>query len=208
MVHGPFDAGPTPRASGVSPPTSVSTRVSDVPQGTAQSEPQPDVPPTHAALSSRMSGRAGGQAAAAATPAAVLAPLPPLKLRRSQVEAYSAAAPRRRTQTASMWSVVSGSSYCQVTTDGTCVTDGDGDYGVDEQCTVSAEVALVVSAQGDFSTELDWDYVTIGSTSYSGTTAGRRMWRCVSGIRSHGIQRSGGESAADFFSVPLHHNYH
>jgi hypothetical protein len=49
----------------------------------------------------------------------------------------------RRTQTASMWSVVSGSSYCQVTPDGTCVTDGDGDYGVDEQCTVRADVALV-----------------------------------------------------------------
>ena len=49
-----------------------------------------------------------------------------------------------------------------------CVTDGAGDYGNDERCTVRAEVAIVVSAHG-FSTESGYDKVTIGGTVYSGT---------------------------------------
>ena len=81
----------------------------------------------------------------------------------AQVAVSCGAAPRRRAQAASttMWSVVSGSSYCQLTQGGTCVTDGEGDYGNNEECTVRAEVALLASAHGDFSTETSWDRVTI-----------------------------------------------
>jgi hypothetical protein len=72
----------------------------------------------------------------------------------AQVAVSCGVAPRRRMQAASttMWSVVSGSSYCQITHGGTCVTDGEGDYDNNERCTVRAEVALLASAQGGFST--------------------------------------------------------
>lgn len=79
-----------------------------------------------------------------------------------------AAAPHRRTQGVSLWSVVSGSSSCEVTQGGTCVTDGADDNGNDERCTVRAELAMIVSAKG-FSTESGYDRVTIGGTRYSGT---------------------------------------
>jgi hypothetical protein len=86
------------------------------------------------------------------------------------------AAPRRRTQgTSAMWSVVSGSAYCEVTQGGTCVTDGAGDYGSNEVCTVRAEVTMLVSAQG-FITESGFDFVFIGGAQYSG---GGRPGECL-----------------------------
>jgi hypothetical protein len=46
----------------------------------------------------------------------------------------------------------------------------DGDYGYNERCTVRAEVALLASAQGSFSVERRYDWLTIGGTRYSGTS--------------------------------------
>jgi hypothetical protein len=46
-----------------------------------------------------------------------------------------------------LWSVSSGGSVCELSADGMCVSDGDGDYGNNERCTVRAEAAIVVSAQ-------------------------------------------------------------
>jgi hypothetical protein len=68
--------------------------------------------------------------------------------------------------------VTSGSSYCQVTPDGACITDGDGDYGNHERCTVQALASMVVSAQVGFITEprddvhcpSGCDYITIRGT--------------------------------------------
>jgi hypothetical protein len=37
-----------------------------------------------------------------------------------------------------LWSVTSGSAFCEVTPDGACVTDGEGNYGNGEECTVQA----------------------------------------------------------------------
>jgi hypothetical protein len=152
-----------------------------------------------------MTDRARGRAATAATVAAS-APLPPPPLG-PQGRTHAAAAPHRRTQTTSMWSVVGGSSYCQINPDGACVTDGDGDYGSGERCTVRAEVALIASAQGDFSTERTFDYVTISGTRYSSTTgptnvamsAGEELlWNSDSTIWS----------AAGSRSVPYHRTRH
>jgi hypothetical protein len=66
-----------------------------------------------------------------------------------------------------VWTVLSGDSACELSPNGLCVNDGDGDYGNDESCTVHAEVDITVSAQGGFEMEADHDYVTIGGTQYS-----------------------------------------
>jgi hypothetical protein len=79
-------------------------------------------------------------------------------------------APRRRTQ-GMMWSVVSGSSYCEITQRGTCVTDGADNYGNDERCTVRAEVAMIVSAQS-FSTEADYELTDVQITGCTATATG------------------------------------
>jgi len=67
--------------------------------------------------------------------------------------------------------VISGSSYCQVTTStgNTCVTDGYGNYGNNERCTIQVLQSGRLSTYGSFRTELGFDYVTIGSTRYQGT---------------------------------------
>jgi hypothetical protein len=68
-----------------------------------------------------------------------------------------------------MFTVTSGSQYCTVTTNGTCVTDGAGAHGNGESCTVEAMVALTATAT-EFTTESGFDYVTIGSTRFSGAS--------------------------------------
>ena len=50
------------------------------------------------------------------------------------------------------------------------MTDGDGNYGDNEWCTVRAEVDMLVSARAGFSTESQHDRVTLGGTRYSGTS--------------------------------------
>jgi hypothetical protein len=74
-----------------------------------------------------------------------------------------------------MWSVVSGASFCEVISSGTCVTDGADNYGINERCTVRAEMAMIVSAQ-DFSTEANYDGVIIGGTVYT-PSVGREVQR-------------------------------
>jgi len=66
-----------------------------------------------------------------------------------------------------MWQIVSGSSYCQVETNGLCVTDGVGDHGSYEACSFRATQDLYATSTF-FMTEARWDYITIGSTRYSG----------------------------------------
>ena len=68
-----------------------------------------------------------------------------------------------------MWTITAGSSYCSVTTGGTCVTDGVGLHSNNERCTMTASVALLATSTY-FSTEAGWDYITIGTTRYSGTS--------------------------------------
>jgi hypothetical protein len=54
---------------------------------------------------------------------------------------------------------------CESTNNGTCVTDGPGDYGNDERCSMRAEATVSLSASA-FDTESGFDYVTIGNTLY------------------------------------------
>ena len=45
-----------------------------------------------------------------------------------------------------LWTVLDGGEYCQITEDGRCVTDGEGNYGNDESCTVRAEIGMQLFA--------------------------------------------------------------
>ena len=69
----------------------------------------------------------------------------------------------------------SSSTACQVTTGGTCVTDGAGNYGNNERCTITAQVALTLSTTGTFSTESYWDSLTISGVRYSGSSGPRNI---------------------------------
>ena len=48
------------------------------------------------------------------------------------------------------------------------MSDGDGDYGNNEDCTIKALRSLVVNAT-EFGTEFGWDYLTIDGTLYHGS---------------------------------------
>ena len=48
------------------------------------------------------------------------------------------------------------------------MSDGEGDYGNNENCTVKAVRPLVVNAE-EFGTEFGWDYLTIDGTQYHGS---------------------------------------
>ena len=66
-----------------------------------------------------------------------------------------------------IWSILSGGSYCEVSSDGYCITDGPGNYGNNEDCTIRAEVPMTLQARA-FNTESDYDSVRIGGIPYSG----------------------------------------
>jgi hypothetical protein len=55
---------------------------------------------------------------------------------------------------------------CELTNDGTCVTDGPGDHGNGERCSMRAEATLSLSGI-TFNTQSGFDYVTIGSTRFN-----------------------------------------
>ena len=59
------------------------------------------------------------------------------------------------------------SGRCYVDSSG-CVTDGGGNYGNDEQCTIRVLSSGTLTATF-FDTENRFDTITIGGTSYSGT---------------------------------------
>ena len=79
--------------------------------------------------------------------------------------------PSPSTQTSSLtrWTVLSGGSHCEITSDGRCITDGIGNYGNYEYCTFRAEVSMTVTTTV-FGTESCCDFITIGGTRYSGST--------------------------------------
>ena len=62
---------------------------------------------------------------------------------------------------------MSGHQWCQVTNNGTCVTDGIGNHGNNEACTVMAMTPLFATTTY-FNTEGYFDYITIGGQRYSG----------------------------------------
>ena len=64
--------------------------------------------------------------------------------------------------------VTSGGSFCQIDDIG-CATDGAGEHGNNEACTIRANTAGTLTAT-QFDTEVGWDYVTIAGTRYQGST--------------------------------------
>ena len=74
-----------------------------------------------------------------------------------------------------MWVVSGDATHCAIETNGMCVTDGIGDHGNNEACTVSARQNLYATATF-FSVETYWDYITINNTRYSGTSGPANVW--------------------------------
>ena len=68
------------------------------------------------------------------------------------------------------WIVESGSQYCSISSDGLCVTDGAGDYGAGEACTVRTTQALFATAT-EFTVENNWDSVSLSGAAYSGASS-------------------------------------
>ena len=64
--------------------------------------------------------------------------------------------------------VTSGASYCSVDARG-CATDGTGEHGNNEACTIRVGAAGTLTAT-QFDTESCCDQVTIGATRYNGST--------------------------------------
>ena len=62
--------------------------------------------------------------------------------------------------------VTAGETFCQIDANG-CATDGAGEHGNDEACTVQVNQAGYLTAT-EFDTESGYDYVTIGGTRYEG----------------------------------------
>jgi hypothetical protein len=58
-----------------------------------------------------------------------------------------------------LWTIQSGSQFCSLTNGGTCVTDGPGNYGNNEACTVVAARSIVLTAT-EFDTERNFDFVS------------------------------------------------
>ena len=67
------------------------------------------------------------------------------------------------------WVITSGSQYCSLSSDGTCVTDGPGSstgmYGNNERCTIQAAAELYVTAT-TFQTESGVDVISIYGTQH------------------------------------------
>ena len=63
------------------------------------------------------------------------------------------------------WRIVSGKSVCEIQDGGRCVTDGNGNYGNNENCEVMALKPLVVTAEY-YDVEKNYDYVTIKGIKY------------------------------------------
>ena len=91
------------------------------------------------------------------------------------------------------WQILSGSRHCQVAEGGRCVTDGPGDYGNNERCTVGALRPLTVTAE-QYEVETGWDYVTINGVTYerSGPQAVRMNEGGMWSWRSDGSGMRGG----------------
>ena len=68
---------------------------------------------------------------------------------------------------------------CFTTLNGSCITDGPGNYGNNERCTIEVLRNSVVSVSGTFSVESYFDYFTIGTSSTRVYTASSLQDRVV-----------------------------
>ena len=97
------------------------------------------------------------------TPLAIPAPPPPPP----PSPPLSPALPLPSLAAGAMWQVMQGSTYCQLTNGGTCVTDGVGTHGNHERCTIRAVTSLYATAT-DFQTEICCDRISIGGSNFRG----------------------------------------
>ena len=51
-----------------------------------------------------------------------------------------------------------------------CVTEGDGNYGNNERCVITAARDMIVHAEAGYTTESGFDYLTINGNDFSGAT--------------------------------------
>ena len=69
--------------------------------------------------------------------------------------------------------VTAGEDACEITNGGMCVTDGDGNYGNSESCTIRAEVSMTLTVNSfgiESHSSCGWDYLEVGGTRYCGTS--------------------------------------
>ena len=100
-----------------------------------------------------------------------------------------------------MWTINSGAAFCTLSADGTCITDGVGTYGNNEECVATANQDVTVTST-EFNTESGFDYVYLtaspgassvsfaGSTGPSGiamTAGGTFRWRSDGGVTAPGF---------------------
>jgi hypothetical protein len=50
-----------------------------------------------------------------------------------------------------------------------CITDGIGSYGLNEACTMRAEMSMTITTI-EFNTERNYDFIRVGNAAYSGST--------------------------------------
>ena len=101
--------------------------------------------------------------------------------------------------TVRFWEITSGSSYCEKVDDGRCVTDGDGEYGNDENCEVKALKPLVMSAE-QYDVEQTHDFITVNGEEYHNTgpnqvtmrTGDKWTWKSDSDTTRDGFKICGG----------------
>eukprot|EP01047_Picozoa_sp_COSAG01_P035385 COSAG01_NODE_2711_length_7211_cov_31.536839_2_plen_666_part_00 len=96
----------------------------------------------------------------------------------------------------SPFSIGTGSQYCEIDAEG-CLTDGDGDYGNYEECSVQVSRAVVLTAR-QYDVENDYDFLTIGFQTY--TTSGNSQIVGVSAPAKSFItwKTDGSETAGGF----------
>ena len=96
------------------------------------------------------------------------------------------------------WQVISGSQFCQITDDGRCVTDGEGQYGRGENCRVKALRSLSLTTT-QYSVELGCDYLTVGGVRFSDSGNGPQGMKLPAG--SELVWRTDGSAVSDGFTV-------
>ena len=69
------------------------------------------------------------------------------------------------TRISKFWKVESGFQFCEIVADGRCVTDGFGNYGNHESCTVKALQPLILTTV-QYDIQSRNDYITVGGARY------------------------------------------
>ena len=92
-----------------------------------------------------------------------------------------------------MWRVTYGHEFCQVTRGGACVTDGEGNYGANEACTIEATRPLYATA--DYYAASTVDHMTILGVDYFSSTGPLNLQMAAGDVmywHTNGAVHSGG----------------